>query len=72
MKAFRHLLSPKVKFVWTEELSLEFALYKENIVRKICEGVKMFEVSRMTALVADWSGTGLWDCGKNIANVQGR
>ena len=29
--AFRHLLSPKVKFLWTEELAREFPLSKENI-----------------------------------------
>ena len=69
MKAFRHLLSPKVKFVWTEELSREFALSKVNIIRKIHEGVKMFQVSRTTALVTDWSeigqSLGLWQkhCG---------
>ena len=38
MKAFRHLLSPKVKFEWTEELSREVALSKENIIKKIIEG----------------------------------
>ena len=58
MAAFRHLLSPKVKFLWTEELSREYALFKENIIKKIQEGVKMFQVSRITALVTDWSETG--------------
>ena len=33
-------------------------LSKENIVRKICEGVKMFEVLRTTSLVTNWSGMG--------------
>ena len=64
MKAFCHLLSPKVKFLWTEELAREFELAKLNIVKKIHEGVKMFEVSRVTALVTDWSqegqALGLW------------
>ena len=41
---FRHLLSPKVKFVWTDELAKEFVLAKANIVRKIHEGVRMFKV----------------------------
>ena len=44
MKAFWYLLSPKVKFEWTEELSRAFALAKQDIIRKLHEGVKMFEV----------------------------
>ena len=34
MMAFRHLLYPKVKFLWTEELVREFELAKLNIVRE--------------------------------------
>ena len=64
MIAFRHLLSPKVKFVWTEDLAKAFVLAKLNIVRKIHEGVRMFEVLRVTALVTDWAleeqCLGLW------------
>jgi hypothetical protein len=64
MIAFRHLLYPKVKFLWTDELAREFVLAKLNIVRKIHEGVRMFEVSRITALVTDWAqegqALGLW------------
>ena len=55
MVHFRHLLSPKVKFDWTEALAKEFVLAKLNIVRKIHEGVGMFEVPRVTALVTDWA-----------------
>ena len=58
MIAFRHLLSPKVKFLWTEELAREFVLAKLNIARIIHEGVRMFEVSRITALVTDWAQEG--------------
>ena len=53
--AFQHLLSPKLMFLWTDELAREFVLAKLNIVRKIHEGVRMFEVSRVTALVTDWA-----------------
>ena len=35
MKHFRHLLSPKTQFVWTEQLQKEFELAKANIVSKI-------------------------------------
>ena len=47
MVHFRHLLSPKVKFDWTEALAKEFVLAKLNIVRKNHEGVRLFEVSRV-------------------------
>ena len=43
MIAFRHLLSSKVKFVWTEELAKAFVLAKVIISRKIHEGVRMFK-----------------------------
>ena len=55
MAHFRHLLSPKTQFVWTDELDREFGLAKASIVRKIEKGVTMFEVDRITALVCDWS-----------------
>ena len=58
MKHFRHLLSPKTLFVWSDELQKEFWLAKENIVKKIEKGVKMFQVDRITALVCDWSKSG--------------
>ena len=32
---FRHLLSPKTQFIWTEDLDREFGLAKASIVRKI-------------------------------------
>ena len=64
MAHFRHLLSPKIQFVWTDELEREFGLAKASIVRKIEKGVTMFEVDRITALVCDWSiegqSLGLW------------
>ena len=61
---FRHLLSPKTQFIWTEDLEREFELAKASIVRKIHKGVTMFEVDLITALVTDWSkegqSLGLW------------
>ena len=39
---FRHLLSPKTQFIWTEDLEREFGLAKASIVRKIHKGVTMF------------------------------
>ena len=43
MSHFRHLLSPKTKFIWMEHLEREFGLTKASIVRKIHKGVTMFE-----------------------------
>ena len=64
MAHFRHLLSPKTPFIWTEHLEREFGLAKASIVRKIHKGVTIFEVDRITALVCDWSkegySLGLW------------
>ena len=55
---FRHLLSPKVKFVWTDGIAQEFVLAEANIVENIHEGVRMLEVSQVTAFVTDWSVEG--------------
>jgi hypothetical protein len=64
MSHFRHLLSPKSQFIWTEDLEREFGLAKASIVRKIHKGVTMFEVDRITALMTDWlkegQSLGLW------------
>ena len=64
MAHFRHLLSPKTQFVWTDELERECGLAKASIVSKIEKGVTMFEVDWIMALVCDWSiegqSLGLW------------
>ena len=61
---FRHLLSPKTQFIWTEDLDREFELAKARIVQTIHKGVTIFQVDRFTALVTDWSkegqSLGLW------------
>ena len=54
MSHFRHLLSPKTQFIWTEDLNREFGLAKASIVGKIHKCVTMFEVDRITALMTDW------------------
>ena len=64
MIAFRLLLSPKVKFVWTEELAKAFVLAKVIISRKIHKGVRMFKVLRVMSFVTHWAlegqSLGLW------------
>ena len=61
---FRHLLSPKTKFVWSDGLEREFGLANASIVRKIHKGVTMFEMDQITALVTNWNieghSLGLW------------
>ena len=59
MAPFRHLLKPKTKFEWTEELYKAFHLSKENIVSKIKEGVELFDINLPTCLATDFSVTGV-------------
>ena len=59
MEPFRKFLSPKVKFEWTDELDQLFIKSKHEIVEAIKEGVKIFDLSRQTALRTDWSKTGI-------------
>ena len=59
MAPFRHLLKPKTKFEWTEELDRAFELSKENIVNKIKSGVELFDINLPTCLATDFSITGV-------------
>ena len=59
MACFRHLLKPKVKFEWTDELDKQFIKSKEAIINKIIEGVHLFDPTLPTCLATDFSGTGL-------------
>ena len=59
MKSFRHLLKPSTKFQWTAELDEVFHESKLKIVEEIKEGVRLFQPSRPTCLITDWSITGI-------------
>ena len=59
MEPFRPFLSPRVGFVWTDELDELFELSKVKIVEAIKEGVRIFDLGRMTALSTDYSKTGI-------------
>ena len=59
MAPFRHLLQPKVKFEWTEELDHLFEKSKVAIVNKIIEGVCLFDPNLTTCLATDFSANGL-------------
>ena len=50
MAPFRHLLKPKTKFEWTEELDRAFQLSKDSIISKIKAGVELFDINLPTCL----------------------
>ncbi len=59
MSPFRKFLSPKEKFIWTEELDGIFEESKAQILEAIREGVKIFDINRHTCLRTDWSKQGI-------------
>ena len=59
MSPFRKFLSPKEKFIWTEELDSIFEELKARILEAIREGVKIFDINRHTCLRTDWSKQGI-------------
>ena len=59
MEPLRRFLSPKVKFEWNADLEKIFAESKAQIVEAIQKGVQIFDPSRSTALMTDWSKTGI-------------
>ena len=62
MAPFRHLLSSKVPFQWSEELQAAFDASKQEIIRQCEHGVRTFDPSLPTALATDWAkfGMGYW------------
>ena len=62
MEEFRHLLKPDTwseGFTWSEELVSKFDTAKEEIVKAVTDGVKYFDVKRLTCLATDWSRQGI-------------
>ena len=59
MLPFKHLLSPKTQFRWTDELETTFIETKRLIVAAIREGVEIFDPQRPTCLRTDWSKQGI-------------
>ena len=59
MAPYRHLLRPKNKFFWNDELTGLFQLSKKEIVRQIVLGVKHFTPNLPTCLATDYSGVGI-------------
>ena len=62
MAPFRHLLSAKVPFHWSEELQTAFDASKEEIIMQCMKGVRSFSLTAPTALATDWSklAMGFW------------
>ena len=62
MAPFRHLLSTKIAFYWSEELETAFEASKAEIIRQCEHGVRNFRLNAPTALATDWSklAMGCW------------
>ena len=59
MQPFRHLLSSKEQFEWTDELTEAFNQSKEEIVKLVEKGVATFDPTKPTCLRPDWSKAGI-------------
>ena len=59
MAPFRELLKSKSPFLWSQELQVSFEAARQEITRQVEQGVTAFEVGRRTAMVTDWSKTGI-------------
>ena len=55
MLPFRELLKKGSVFFWTQELENSFKKAKEKIVYLVKEGVKSFQMDRVTVINPDWS-----------------
>ena len=60
MGPFRELLASKKRaFYWDGTLEDVFERSKQEIVQRVQEGVRTFEIDRATCLATDWSKTGI-------------
>ena len=73
MAPFRHLLSAKVPFEWTDELQAAFEASKREILAQCEKGVRSFNPALPTALATDWAklGLGFWLCQKHCSCPSG-
>ena len=69
MEPFRKLLSSKIPFCWSEELSRSFELSKKEVVQQCEKGVRNFQLYAPTVLATDWSkaAVGCWLTQKQCA-----
>ena len=76
MEPFKKLLSSKIPFYWSEELSVAFEASKKEVVRQCERGVRNFSLTAPTVLATDWSkaAVGCWlvqkqcKCPSNLPN----
>ena len=59
MTPFRDLVKPHSTFIWTDELKALFDKCKEKILFQVRDGVKHFDLHRITCLQTDFSQSGL-------------
>ena len=59
MTHFRDLQRPKAKWVWTPELKEEFQKAKKEIIKRVGNGVKTYDIKQMTCISTDWSKIGI-------------
>ena len=59
MAPFRHLLSPKNQFLWSQELQDAFDRGREEVVRQVRRGIQSFDMNRTTCLQTDYSQDGI-------------
>ena len=62
MLPFRNLLKPGTRFMWTDHLDHLFRESKSQIINEIHKGVEIYDKTKPTCLVTDWSkeGIGFW------------
>jgi len=73
MMPFRQLLKPNTPFIWNNQLEEIFQKSKQTIVNEIEESVRIFNETRPTCLVTDWSKTGIgfWLLQKPLLKIFG-
>ena len=60
MDNFRDLTKPTVKtWIWTPMLRDEFRKSKEEIINRVKEGVKTYDIKKLTCVSSDWSKSGI-------------
>ena len=60
MNNFRDLVKPTNKtWQWTPTLRDEFKLAKEEIIRRVKDGVRYYDIKKLTCVSTDWSKVGI-------------
>ena len=59
MAPFRELLQKSKPFYWDDQLTTLFKQARVKVTELVRDGVKLFDLNRWTAVMTDWSGTGV-------------